>query len=190
MASFSSDRCLSSHVQVLLGATIGRRELALHRAAVGTFCDGLAEPSRTDQADGMESDLPYVDQHAITIDAPRASVWTALQRYAAESIGAAKGGWLARAIAGLLGTEPRSGFAVAERESERRLALAGRHRFARYRLIFELDDGAPGATVLRASTYAIFPGVHGWLYRAMVIGTRVHVLATRGILHAIRRRSA
>jgi len=109
----------------------------LHRAAVGTFCDGLAEPPRTDQADGMESDLPY----------------------------------------------------VAERESERRLALAGRHRFSRYRLIFELDDGAPGATVLRASTYAIFPGVHGWLYRAMVIGTRLHVLATRGILHAVRRRS-
>jgi hypothetical protein len=130
-------------------------------------------------------DLPYIDQHALTIDAPRASVWAALERYAGESIGASKFELLGR----LLGAEPRSGFEVAQREPERRLALAGRHRFSRYRLVFDLDDGPEGSTELRASTYAIFPGVHGRVYRALVIGTRLHVLATRGMLHAVRRRS-
>jgi hypothetical protein len=133
----------------------------------------------------MDENLPYVDQHTLAIDAPRGVVWAALERYATESLGATKLELLGR----LLGTEPRSGFAIAERDPGRRLALAGRHRFSRYRLVFELDEGPAGGTLLRALTYAIFPGLHGSVYRALVIGTRLHVLATRGMLHAVRRRS-
>ncbi len=136
-------------------------------------------------SESSEKNLPYIDQHAVSVDAPRAIVWAALERYAAESIGASKAELLGR----LLGTEPPSGFGVAEREPEGRLVLAGRHRFARYRLVFELDDGPRGGTVLRALTYADFPGLHGLVYRALVIGTRLHVVATRGMLHAVRRRS-
>ncbi len=137
----------------------------------------------TDRPD--EADLPYVDQHALAIDAPRGVVWAALERYVAESIGAGNLPLLGR----LLGTEPRGGFAVIERAHAQRIVLGGRHRFARYRLIFELDAAPGGGTVLRALTYAAFPGVRGSIYRALVIGTRMHVLATRGMLHAVRRRS-
>jgi hypothetical protein len=141
------------------------------------------------QATGMreDHDLPYVDQHALTIAAPRAAVWAALEGYIADTLGATKMPLLGR----VLGTDPPSGFGVAQREPERRLALAGRHRFSRYRLVFELadesDDGE--GTVLRALTYAMFPGAHGRAYRMLVIGTRLHVLATRGILRAVARRS-
>lgn len=134
----------------------------------------------------MSDELPYIDQHALTIAAPRAAVWAALERYVGETIGATRVPLLGR----VLGTDPPSGFAVAEREPERRLALAGRHRFSSYRLVFELDDAPGSGTVLRASSYAVFPGLHGQVYRALVIGTRFHVLATRGILHAVGRRSA
>lgn len=129
-------------------------------------------------------DLPYVDEHAVTIDAPRAAVWAALERYANESLCTSKAELLGRA----LGADPPSGFGVAARDPERRLALAGRHRFSRYRLVFELDDAPDHGTVLRALTYAVFPGLRGLVYRTLVIGTRLHVLATRGMLHTVRRR--
>ena len=132
-----------------------------------------------------EPDLPYIDQHTVTIDASRAVVWAALERYVDETLGGSGPVVLGR----LLGTEPPSGFAVVEREPLSRLVLAGRHRFARYRLIFELNDGEGDTTVLRAVTHAIFPGARGRVYRSLVIGTRLHVLATRGMLHAVRRRS-
>jgi hypothetical protein len=154
-------------------------------ARLGAF--GVARARKRAQAPGMPEpqDLPYVDQHSLAITAPRANVWAALERYAGETIVAPKGEVLAR----LIGAEPISGFAVAERDAERRLALEGRHRFSRYRLVFELLDAPDGATELRASTYALFPGLHGRIYRALVIGTRLHVLATRGLLRAVRRRS-
>ncbi len=67
--------------------------------------------------------------------------------------------------------------------------LTGRHRFSRYRLEFELGDLANGETVLSARTYAAFPGIAGQVYRALVIGSRAHVVAVQGILRSIRRSS-
>ncbi|MBC8068158.1 MAG: hypothetical protein IAG13_07480 [Deltaproteobacteria bacterium] len=134
----------------------------------------------------MGDELPHIDQHAITIAARRDAVWAALERYVGETIGTSRLPLLGH----LLGTDPPSGFVVAEREPGRRLVLAGRHRFSRYRLVFELEDAVDAATVLRANSYAVFPGPHGRVYRALVIGTRLHVLATRGILHAVRRATA
>lgn len=134
----------------------------------------------------IERDLPYVDGHAITIATPRDLVWTALRRYAATSIGISDGNPLAR----ILGTAPRSGFEIAEETPRQRLALAGRHRFSRYVLVFELHDMADDATVLRAKTYAVFPGLHGRIYRGLVIGTRAHVVATNNILRSVRRLSS
>jgi hypothetical protein len=138
----------------------------------------------------LSSDLPYVDEHAVTIAAPRDQVWTALRQYATRSMGVPGGHPLAR----ILGTDPRSGFGIAETIPGTRLTLAGRHRFSRYSLVFELHgdapDGhgdAPDGTVLRATTYAAFPGARGQAYRALVIGSRAHVLATRHMLHAVRR---
>lgn len=129
--------------------------------------------------------LPYIDEHAVRIAAPRAIVWTALEQYVAAFLRRTEAGLLAR----LLGTEPRAGFEVAERAQPDRLVLVGRHRFSRYQLAFELTDGADGATELCATTHAEFPGVRGRVYRALVIGTRLHVVATTRILRSIRRRA-
>ena len=133
----------------------------------------------------MDSDLPYLDEHAVTIAAPRERVWTALRQYAATQLRVTRGGLLARA----LGTEPPAGFEVAESMPHQRLALTGRHRFSRYLLAFDLADTPDGATRLRATSYAAFPGPHGRVYHTLVIGTRLHVLATTHILRSVRRRA-
>ena len=132
----------------------------------------------------IEAELPFVDEHALAIDASRGAVWAALERFVDGMIGGSGTDLFAR----ILGTEPRSGFAVADRVPLRELVLEGRHRFARYRLSFVLDDTDGGGTVLRARTHAVFPGARGRVYRALVIGTRLHVAATRGMLHAVKRR--
>jgi hypothetical protein len=132
-----------------------------------------------------DNELPYVDEHAITIAAPRGRVWIALQHYAATSMRIPEGNPVAR----LLGTQPRSGFEVVDSTAVSRLTLAGRHRFSRYRLTFDLTDDAEGMTQLRARTYALFPGVGGQVYRVLVIGSRAHVIATRHMLRSVRRLS-
>jgi hypothetical protein len=131
----------------------------------------------------MADDLPYVDEHHTTIAAPRAEVWTALRRYVDRSLGVGSGNPLAI----VLGTVPRSGFEVSREVAGHELSLSGRHRFSRYRLVFALADGAAGETVLTARSFAAFPGPHGRAYRALVIGTRAHVVAVNGMLRAVRR---
>jgi hypothetical protein len=131
----------------------------------------------------MTGDLPYVDEQHVTVAAPRPVVWAALRRYAGSSLVRAAG----PRLAWLLGTDPPGGFEVAEEIAEERLALAGRHRFARYRLVFDLADAAAGETVLTARTFAEFPGPHGFAYRTLVIGSRGHVLAVRRMLTTVRR---
>jgi hypothetical protein len=82
------------------------------------------------------------------------------------------------------------GFHIAVLEEPSELALAGRHRFSDYALVFRLEELGANRTRLRAETRAEFPGVKGRIYRAMVIGTRGHVLATRRLLGAVQRRAA
>lgn len=132
-----------------------------------------------------ETDLPYVDEHAIRIAAPREEVWAALQRYVAGGLGISEGNPLAK----VLGAEPQSGFEISESEAPERLTLTGRHRFSRYLLRFELTPASDGTTHVRAQTYAAFPGIHGRVYRALVIDSRAHVVATNRILRSLRRRT-
>ena len=47
--------------------------------------------------------------------------------------------------------------------------MRGRHRFARYSLVFLIDGER-----VRAQTYATFPGVKGRAYRALVISSGAH----------------
>jgi hypothetical protein len=102
-------------------------------------------------------ELPYVDEHAITIAASRSRVWSALQRYTATSLRIPEGS----PIAGLLGIQPRAGFEVLDSAPAHSLTLAGRHRFARYMLTFALTGAARAATHPRAQTCALFPGARG-----------------------------
>jgi hypothetical protein len=89
----------------------------------------------------------------------------------------------------LLGTSPASGFGVASRVPQERIELTGRHHFSRYRFVLSLHDVPGEATRLNAKTYAAFPGPHGAAYRLVVIGTRVHVLATRRMLASVAARA-
>ena len=134
----------------------------------------------------IELDLPYVDEHRTHIAAPKDVVWDALRRYVDSLLRERRGSWLGL----LLGTEPRAGFEIVHAVTGRQLAMAGRHRFSQYRLEFDLSDIPNGETLLGARTYAAFPGVHGRAYRALVIGSRAHVIATRHILRSVQRRCA
>ena len=130
----------------------------------------------------MVDELPYIDEQVVRVDAPRPPVWAALQRYTTSLLRNAE----RNPLLVLLGPQPRAGFAVAESVEPRRIILVGRHRFSRYRLAFELSDAPGGGTVIHARSYAAFPGLHGRAYRALVVGTRLHVMATRYMLRAIR----
>lgn len=133
------------------------------------------------------------------IAAAPAVVWAALERTVEASVAAGAAPAYSRAI----GCEDREaggprplaagstfpGFHVAAAVPEEELALAGRHHFSRYQLTFRLDDLGAGRTRLRAETRAVFPGLHGRLYRAAVIGTHMHVLVTSRMLEATARRA-
>jgi hypothetical protein len=99
-------------------------------------------------------ELPYVDEHQTRIAASRDLVWTAVRRYVDSSltIGARN------PLTWLPGTVPCTGFEVAREVPKQQLSMTGRHRFARYRLEFELPDVPNGETVSSARTYAEFPG--------------------------------
>lgn len=136
---------------------------------------------------------PFVDEHALTIEAGREASWVALQRVleAAASVRFAR-------MLGCTDTAPSGprpfavgsavpGFHVVAATGPHELALAGGHRFSDYALTFRLDEVGAGRTRLRAETRARFPGVKGGIYRTLVIGTGAHVVATRRILAAVKR---
>jgi hypothetical protein len=80
------------------------------------------------------------------------------------------------------------GFRVVRAEKPRKLSLEGEHRFSRYALDFEIGPRGSGS-VLSATTNAEFPGLHGRVYRTLVIGSRAHVLVTRRLLGQAKRRA-
>jgi hypothetical protein len=119
--------------------------------------------------DAAEEHLPYIDQHAVEIAAGVESSWAAVMR-TAEAL-------------------PSRGFRIASEVPGRELGLSGHHPFSRYALVFHLDEVGPGRTRVRAETRATFPHLRGRIYRALVIGTRLHILATRRILGRVKRRA-
>jgi hypothetical protein len=142
--------------------------------------------------------LPFLDEHGVEIAAPPEVVWESLCRVAEGSFSSP----FAARFARLVGCEattasgPRPlaegsafpGFVVAHAGTGSELALAGRHRYSEYALVFRLAESDDG-TRLRAETRARFPGTGGRLYRAAVIGTRGHVLVTMRLLTAVRHRA-
>lgn len=145
--------------------------------------------------------LPYIDEHSITVGAPRERVWAALAPALRAGLGRSVPGAIARAW-GLVPArshgdwrsppEPGDalpGFTVAQSHAPERLALCGRHRFSRYALVFELDVAGVGACTLRAGTSAEFPGLAGHAYRALVIGSGGHRLLLRRLLRDVARRA-
>ena len=114
--------------------------------------------------------LPYIDEHAIAIPASPAETWSALLHTMCRNP-----------------DDPTTvpfGFKLEEASPPHRLALRGRHLFAVYRLVFELDPEHDGVR-LRALTFAAFPGVHGKAYRALVIGSGGHRIVVRRMLKRV-----
>jgi len=151
-------------------------------------------------ADDLEP-LPRIDDHVRRIDVPPERVWTALLTALRDQLPRS----LPRPLTAVWGLKPRTrlgnwttdvaigdtipGFAVAQREPGRSLTLRGSHRFSRYELRFELDASHPHGVELHANTSARFPGLRGWIYRALVIGTGGHRVMVRRLLAAIARRA-
>ncbi len=141
--------------------------------------------------------LPHIDEHALVVEAGRDATWTALLRVVEGTVSASIAPRLARilgcadtAAAGprpLTGGSAVPGFHVAAAERPAELVLAGDHRFSDYALIFRLDEEGEGRTRVRAETRAEFPNLKGAIYRGLVIGTRMHVLAARRILAGVKR---
>ncbi len=123
-----------------------------------------------------------MDEHSVTVDAPREAVWKAVGQYARELTRSDHG-----LIGTVLGTEPRSGFDVSQQTEGKCLELSGRHRFARYRLVLALTEQPDRALKLSAISYADFPGARGRLYRAVLLGSGAHILAVRHMLRTISR---
>jgi hypothetical protein len=143
--------------------------------------------------------LPHVDEHSFEIAAPAAPVWDALLRVVEASVSSGAVPPFTRLVgcADTAAAGPRPlaegsalpGFHVAVARSQSELALAGSHRFSNYALIFRLDSLDDSRIRLRAETRAEFPGLKGRIYRILVIGTRMHVLVTRRIVAATKRRA-
>ncbi len=155
-----------------------------------------AAPERT--IDLPLEHLPVIDEHGVLVLAPREVVWEALL----STVPRALDGRGSVRIARLLGCsetarsgDPRligstvPGFIVARVIEPAVLALEGRHRFSRYGLLFSLEPTRDERTLLRAETRADFPGLSGRAYRALVIGTRGHVLVVKRLLGIVRKRA-
>lgn len=143
--------------------------------------------------------LPHVDEHSATVEAGREPTWKALLGVVEATVSSGGTPRFARLLgcADTAASGPRPlaagsalpGFHVAAAMAPAELSLLGSHRFSNYALVFRLDELDGGRTRLRAETRAEFPGLHGRIYRALVIGTRMHVLVTRRILSAVQRRA-
>ncbi len=139
-----------------------------------------------------------MDEHAGEIEAPVSVVWPVLLRTVERMTAGGAAPRYARAV-GCADTEvggPRPlevgstvpGFHVAALTPERLLVLAGSHHFSDYALSFRLEPLGAVRTRVIAETRAVFPGFKGRAYRALVIGTRMHVLVVRRVLRGISRR--
>lgn len=143
--------------------------------------------------------LSLVEARAIDIDAPPRVVWEVLLGSVPGPRGSA---WL-RVGAVVLGAEPRAanglashtigaerpGFAVCEVVAPVTYALAGRHRFAHYQLVFGIMQRDAGRCRLTAETFARFTGHGSRIYRTLVVDTNTHALVTWTMLRMLRRRA-
>ena len=145
----------------------------------------------------MDSDVPFIDEHAIEIGAPATAVWEVLVRH----VGGLFGGSVAPRYARVVGCDDQTvggpqplaegsslpGFHVKIFTPPSELVLAGRHRFSTYVLRFQVEALGPTRSRLHAETRAAFPGVAGGIYRLAVIGTGGHAVAVRRILTQVKR---
>ncbi|MEZ5217776.1 MAG: hypothetical protein R2715_14605 [Ilumatobacteraceae bacterium] len=126
--------------------------------------------------------LPRIDAHAVVVDADVDRTWAALLRFTTRRLATRTPSHTDR----LLRTEHPGGFEVYATERPRWLVLHGGHRFSSYAIDFRLEP-QDGRTILTATSNAAFDRPGGRVYRALVISSHAHVLATTVMLRAIAR---
>ena len=141
--------------------------------------------------------LPYIDEHAEQLAGSPDHAWRALLVTLRRAPNLP--GWLAAAWGlqqsvhtGAPGAEVAvgdalPGFVAAEVDPPYLLTLRGHHRFSDYELRFEFESLEAGGTRLRAKSSADFPGLKGWIYRTLVVGSGGHRVAVRRILARVKR---
>ena len=138
---------------------------------------------------------PYVDEHTRVVAASPEDVWAALgdvftgtSTRRRTRIGVTLLGCEDRTATGDLAVAGSTiaGFHVTAARRGEELRLEGRHRFSRYVLTFRIAPLDDARTRLTAVTHAAFPGI-GRAYGALVVGTGLHRIATRGLLRTIAR---
>ncbi|MFF0527587.1 hypothetical protein ACFYT3_04280 [Nocardia amikacinitolerans] len=115
--------------------------------------------------------LSYIDQHAREVDANRDRTWKALLKVMCKDP-----------------HDPASvpsGFVLDAADEPARFAMSGQHWFSRYELIFELEDEGQSRTRVLATSRGDFPGLHGKIYRALVVGSGGHAFMVRRMLGRI-----
>jgi hypothetical protein len=140
--------------------------------------------------------LPLIDEQAIDIDADPWLTWRSLHELLEQSR-KSKGRKLVARVVGCDAAHGNSaslqavgatlpGFSVAVVDAPARLDLAGSHHWARYCLSYRLEELRSGETRLVAQTRAEFPGLSGDVFQAIVIGTRLHVVAVRAAMRSVK----
>lgn len=133
------------------------------------------------------------------MDAPPAAVWNALLDACPRPHGAG----VLKLWAVLWGADPpasnglaahvigaeRPGLVVREVVAPATWAVAGRHRFARYQVVFRIEPAGGTGSRLTIETYAAFRGRAGRLYRHATVGLGPHTFVVRGLLGYLRRRA-
>jgi len=142
--------------------------------------------------------LPFIDEHFIEIAARPETVWNAMVREVAD-VGARSSWTRAAKRLGCVHTEVSGdagqtgwtvpGFLATRAIEPAMLALMGRHRYATYALIMTVLEKPSGLVLLGAQSRAEFIGAKGKAYRNAVIGTRGHLIVTRGLLRRSRKRA-
>lgn len=142
-------------------------------------------------------ELPAIDEHAVVVRASPERTFDAVVETLPRSLGRLAGrgavalGCEHTATSGDTATIGSTipGFIVSRSIRPAMLVLLGEHRFAQYGLLFRVDPLDDGRSLLRAETRAEFPGLKGRIYKALVIGTRGHVLTVMRMLRAMRKRA-
>ena len=78
------------------------------------------------------------------------------------------------------------GFRVMRCVAPTEWTLEGEHLFSHYSLTFRITPLDSDHCRVNAESCAVFPGLRGAAYRALVIGTGGHVIGVRGILRKIK----
>lgn len=145
----------------------------------------------------MDATLPFIDEHSVEVAASASETWRALIGTFGES-----GDGLFAAYATVIGADPRRsegpldrtgstrvGFRVSEAIEPELLRLTGRHCFSEYSLEWKVTQLPGERSQLIATTRARFPGIHGRVYKALIIGSGAHARITRRMVAAIARKA-